>query len=280
MSGAGIWRDGGIAYGGSLPELEQINVPAVHELGLTGDGVVLGMLDTGWKLTHDAFAGLDVLAAYDFVQDDQEVANEPGEPSGQHNHGTFTLSAIAGFADGALVGPAFGASVLPLQLLAAAAWVDAVSGISANVLTMTGHQKPMARVIMASQLVNIVLTLLLVRRYGIGGVALASLIASILAAVATLALAVHHLDAAPWRTYGSTLASVGPCGIMLFAISVLRWAFTRIGAGRITLLQVAILELIGCVVFFAAFYAIGCSARERAYYREKATCMLQRRRQA
>jgi len=175
------------------------------------------------------------------------------------------------------MGPEFSTSVLPLRLLAAAAWIDAVSGISANVLTMTGHQKLMARVIIACQLVNIGLTLLLVRHYGIGGVALASLVASTLAAVATLALAAHLLDAALWRTYGSILASVVPAILMLLAISALRWAFTQIGTGRITLPVVAMLEMVGCIVFFAAFYAIGCSKRERAYYREKAIETLRRR---
>ena len=99
-------------YGGSLPELEQINVPAVHEMGLSGSGVVLGMLDTGWKLTHDAFAGIEVLATYDFINDDEVVENQPGDLINQHNHGTWTLSTVAGFLPGGLVGPAFGAGYI------------------------------------------------------------------------------------------------------------------------------------------------------------------------
>lgn len=99
-------------YGGSLLELAQINVPPVHDLGINGQGVVLGMLDTGWKLTHEAFAQLEVLAAYDFVNDDPIVADEPGDYPGQHYHGTITLSTIAGYRPGALIGPAFGASVI------------------------------------------------------------------------------------------------------------------------------------------------------------------------
>jgi serine protease AprX len=103
---------GSLDYGGSLPEVQQINVPAVHEMGLTGQGVVLGMLDTGWILTHDAFADIDVLATWDFINDNEIVENQPGDSPSQHNHGTWTLSTVAGFKPGELVGPAFGAGYI------------------------------------------------------------------------------------------------------------------------------------------------------------------------
>ena len=99
-------------YGGSLAGLEQINVPEVHATGITGEGVVIGMLDSGFKTTHEALAGVPVIARHDFIDDDEVVENEPGDPTGQHNHGTQTMSTIMGFADGELVGPAFGASAI------------------------------------------------------------------------------------------------------------------------------------------------------------------------
>ncbi|MEZ4387949.1 MAG: S8 family serine peptidase [Candidatus Krumholzibacteriia bacterium] len=107
----GTVRDG-LDYGGSLAGLEQINVPAVHAMGVTGAGVVVGMLDTGFKTTHEALQSVTVLARHDFINDDDVVENEPGDPASQHDHGTKTLSTIMGFKDGALVGPAFGASVI------------------------------------------------------------------------------------------------------------------------------------------------------------------------
>ncbi|MEZ4397113.1 MAG: S8 family serine peptidase [Candidatus Krumholzibacteriia bacterium] len=97
-------------YGGSLPELEQVNLPPLHDLGFHGEGVVVGMLDSGFNTTHEALSGLSVLGAYDFVNDDPVVANEPGDPDGQENHGTETFSTLAGHAPGSLIGPAFGAS--------------------------------------------------------------------------------------------------------------------------------------------------------------------------
>jgi len=99
-------------YGPSLDGLEQINVPPVHEMGITGDGVVIGMLDSGFKTTHTALSDIPVIARYDFVNDDEIVENEPGDPSNQHNHGTKTLSTIMGFEDGELVAPAFGATAI------------------------------------------------------------------------------------------------------------------------------------------------------------------------
>lgn len=103
-------RDDPLDYGGSLTELAQVNVPPVHQLGFHGEGVVVGMLDSGFNTTHEALAGLTVLGTWDFINDDPVVANEPGDPESQQNHGTMTLSTLAGYMPGVLIGPAFAAS--------------------------------------------------------------------------------------------------------------------------------------------------------------------------
>jgi serine protease AprX len=99
-----------IDYGASVTELNQVNVPAVHETGNHGEGVVIGMLDTGFNTGHEALQSVNVLGAWDFINDDGEVANEAGDGESQQNHGTMTLSTIGGYMPGSLVGPAFGAS--------------------------------------------------------------------------------------------------------------------------------------------------------------------------
>lgn len=99
-------------YGASLGALAQIRVPAVHDLGLRGQGVVIGMLDTGFWTDHECLRSLTVLAAHDFLADDDVVEDQPGDPLGQHDHGTKTLSTVAGFRPGAIVGPAYGAAVI------------------------------------------------------------------------------------------------------------------------------------------------------------------------
>ncbi len=104
--------EGSIGYGLSTGALEQINVPPVHELGLTGSGVIIGQLDSGFVLSHENLQHIPIVAAYDFVHDDDNVEWEPGDHEWQDRHGTQVLSTMAGFTDGVQVGPAFGASVI------------------------------------------------------------------------------------------------------------------------------------------------------------------------
>ena len=99
-------------YGGSLPALEQINVPKVHAEGVTGKGVLVGMMDTGFRLTHEALSHINVVDQWDFVDNDPIVDNEPGDPSTAHWHGTMTLSTIAGFSPGDQMGPAYDIDVI------------------------------------------------------------------------------------------------------------------------------------------------------------------------
>jgi serine protease AprX len=100
-------------YGASYDQLQQLNVPAVHDLGYKGQGVLVCMMDTGYLKDHQAFqlaySEGRVLAEWDFINNDGDTQNEPGDPSGQHNHGTYTWSALGGAADGDLYGPAYGA---------------------------------------------------------------------------------------------------------------------------------------------------------------------------
>jgi subtilisin family serine protease len=93
-------------YNRTWDELQQINVPAVHDLGYTGTGVIICMLDTGYNLAHEAFQEIDVIAEWDFVQDDSVTSNQAGDHPSQHNHGTYTLSNIGGFKPNEFVGGA------------------------------------------------------------------------------------------------------------------------------------------------------------------------------
>lgn len=97
-------------YGASLGALAQINVLPVHAEGYHGEGLLIGMLDTGFKTTHEALDHIPVLARWDFLNDDPVVENELGDATNQHNHGTFTLSALAGYSAWELVGPAHAAT--------------------------------------------------------------------------------------------------------------------------------------------------------------------------
>ncbi len=101
-------------YGPSLNALSMINVPAVHKTGNTAQGILIGLLDNGFRLlTHQAFDTLRprILATRDFV--DHKISVVPNNPTPSFgSHGIWTLSALAGYAPGRVVGPAYGASFL------------------------------------------------------------------------------------------------------------------------------------------------------------------------
>ena len=95
-------------YGPSYAQLLQIHVPDLHRLGYTGKGIRIGMLDTGYFLHHRAFQYLldsnRIVATRDFINGGTYVE----DPAGQQTvHGTYTLSALAGYVPGTLIGPAY-----------------------------------------------------------------------------------------------------------------------------------------------------------------------------
>ena len=55
-------------YGNSYNQMFLVNVPKVHNLGITGKGVLVASFDDGfeWK-THESLSGLNVLEEFDFI---------------------------------------------------------------------------------------------------------------------------------------------------------------------------------------------------------------------
>ena len=103
-----------IDYGSSLTQLQNIRVTDVHARGVTGSGVIIGMLDNGYnqRTVHPALKNINVIAEYDFVQRDSNTSRSAGEFSTQGNHGAGTLSVVGGYENGRLIGAAFGASFI------------------------------------------------------------------------------------------------------------------------------------------------------------------------
>lgn len=92
-------------YGASFTQNDQIGVTNVHDLGIRGEGVTIGVFDNGFRLlTHESFASMEIVAQYDFV--DHKVSVVPYAPS-HGGHGVNTLSTIGGYKPGQLIGPAF-----------------------------------------------------------------------------------------------------------------------------------------------------------------------------
>ncbi|MDP4116761.1 MAG: S8 family serine peptidase, partial [Bacteroidota bacterium] len=100
-----------IDYGYSLTQLQQLNVPAVHNLGYHGEGITIAVLDAGFSLlSHEAFQNMHIIAKWDFVNHDPGVGDSTD--MGEGSHGTQTLSTIGGFKSGKQVGPAYAASFI------------------------------------------------------------------------------------------------------------------------------------------------------------------------
>ncbi|MBL7128449.1 MAG: S8 family serine peptidase [Ignavibacteria bacterium] len=131
-------------YGKSYNQMEQIDVPKVHNMNITGEGVLIASLDDGfdWR-NHEALKNLKILDEYDFINKDGNTfpeENQKYEDSDyQGGHGTATLSSLAGFKEGKLIGPAFNSEFIlakseyittetPMEedfWLEAAEWVEA-----------------------------------------------------------------------------------------------------------------------------------------------------------
>jgi len=144
-------------YGESYTQLNQITVPQVHDLGYTGAGVTICMMDAGFDLwtTHQVFNSMNVIATWDFVNGDPDVEN--GTDMGEGSHGCATLSLIGGFYEGQLVGPAFGADFIlaktentdsetPIEednWLAAMEWADSIGvDVTSTSLGYIGFDPP------------------------------------------------------------------------------------------------------------------------------------------
>ena len=105
----------GIDYGPSFTQLSNIRVTDVHNLGINGAGVVIGMLDNGFNHhnQHPALKNIKIIAEYDFVYRDSTTNLLPGQYSDfLEDHGEWTLSTIGGFDNGNLIGVAYGASFI------------------------------------------------------------------------------------------------------------------------------------------------------------------------
>jgi subtilisin family serine protease len=101
-------------YGLAQTQIEMMNCDLAHDIGYFGQGVRILVIDTGFDLTHEAFDSLHVIDQWDFINDDNNTANETDSEAndGQHNHGTSVLSIMGAYVPGTLIGPAFGAEYL------------------------------------------------------------------------------------------------------------------------------------------------------------------------
>ena len=94
-------------YGSSQTQLEKSNVLPNLDQGISGSGVLLGIIDTGiGNLDHPAFAQMKSEGRF------IESRDFTGQPDDGNRHAQWVLSVAAGYLDGQIIGPAHSADIL------------------------------------------------------------------------------------------------------------------------------------------------------------------------
>jgi serine protease AprX len=93
-----------LEYGLSRIQLELMNALPLLDMGLSGRGVRVLLMDSGFYTYSFAFDSTEIEDRYDFLEDDTSV-----EGVGE-GHGSGTLSVIGGYDPGWIIGPAYRAT--------------------------------------------------------------------------------------------------------------------------------------------------------------------------
>jgi O-antigen/teichoic acid export membrane protein len=163
-------------------------------------------------------------------------------------------------------GPDFLKAAPVCQWLVAAAMVAIIHGNTVNVLGMGGQQRYAAICIVIGQLINVVLSFILIQPLGIVGVSMATFIAAVPIYVWLIESRAGQLqERSLWHFYRRTVVpSLLPALVMAaMLLAVLRfWTLTN-------LVEVGILETFAIVVFVTIYWIVGFDAKERAYFVKK-----------
>lgn len=95
-------------YGYSRDVLEALSVSEAHQMGFTGKGVLIMVVDSGFSLDHPSISRARILKQWDFVNSKIDhgavlTLEDDNDTSGdgmQMKHGTATLSLIVGKEEG------------------------------------------------------------------------------------------------------------------------------------------------------------------------------------
>ena len=91
--------------GRSVGPHELLNTMRLLDAGVTGKFATICLIDNGFRYGDmSSLQHVDVREAYDFIYDDDDVGNQPGEPNEQDGHGSIVFSVAAGWQHDSLIG--------------------------------------------------------------------------------------------------------------------------------------------------------------------------------
>ncbi len=96
----------GLNYGLATGQNKMLSIDYIHDLGYTGDGMVIAVLDAGFRgldtsfILQNLFTNNQILGTWDFV------LNQPVDYSNHSSHGTFVMNCMGANLPGKYVGTA------------------------------------------------------------------------------------------------------------------------------------------------------------------------------
>lgn len=178
----------------------------------------------------------------------------------------------------AWMGPKFIEGIVPLQILSIAILISMAFATVLHVLMMTDHQRFAATTMFVGQIINVLLAIVMVRRFGLPGVAVATLISAVFTMFIITEGGHRRLGFPRSDIYvRALLPSAVPGLIMIFAVMAARRSWVVFwGVTPDSLIAVALLEAWACLVFYGTFWFLGLSRKERAYFIDRFGGVLKR----
>ena len=173
----------------------------------------------------------------------------------------------------AWTGEEFISAVPVLYWLTSAAMVGIIHGNTHNILSMGGEQRYLAFALLASQVLNVILSILLITPLGIIGVGMATLCSTLPVEVLLIQRkACKMYQSTLWGFYKRTVFPMIPSALIMVGALTIIQSWWKID----TMVEVAGGEFIAIGLFGLSYWWIGFNSNERRYFMDKGLKRLRR----
>jgi O-antigen/teichoic acid export membrane protein len=165
------------------------------------------------------------------------------------------------------VGPEMLAAAPVIQILAIAVAIRVGSATATTLLKGAGRHKFLAGVNLTTGVVNVILSIILIKPFGLVGVAIGTLIPIALSSIFVIQPAAYRRVGLPLTR--AVVQSVVPALWPAFVVGAVLAITRDISSG--TFLAVAIQAAAGGALYYALFFAVAISRHDREFYASKAS---------